>query len=335
MDENKKESIGLRIHERLMGSIKRQEKLRIMRRVTVAAILLCVFSVTFYYFHINDTFRKPDIHKGNHLTANFRAGYLSLDGQDSISLTDLTKGSVNLPIEVTEEDGMMVVHTVQDQFTKKDSIRINVQKGGFYKVILDDGSSIYLNSDSKIAYTGDFLNNRSVYVEGEAYFEVAKKEKNGVLQPFIVNTLNQEIEVLGTAFNVSTYKDQGEETTLIEGKVRLNHKGTTKSMDLKPDMKVTITKGGGMKVEKVDTELYSAWKEGFFYYDDMPLASILEDLTRYYEIDFVKSEVPNLRFTLYLKRKLPFSEIIASIEKSSNILINLENKTMKFSVKKK
>src|SRR5699024_11176367 len=155
------------------------------------------------------------------------------------------------------------------------------------------------------------------------------------LQPFTVNTLNQEIEVLGTAFNVSTYKNQGEETTLVEGKVRLNHKGTIKSIDLKPDMKVTITKRGDIKVEKVDTEIYSAWKEGFFYYDDMPLVNILEDLTRFYELDFVKSEVPDLRYTLYLKRKLPFSEIIASIEKSSNILINLENKTMKFSVKKK
>jgi len=61
----------------------------------------------------------------------------------------------------------------------------------------------------------------------------------------------------------------------------------------------------------------------------------LEDLARYYEIDFVKNEVPDLRYTLYLERKFSFSKIIALIEKSSGILINLENKTLKFSTKKK
>lgn len=335
MDENRKEKVGLRIHERLMSNIRRQQKLRLIRRVMGAAILLCAFSLTSYYFYLNHTFNGTSIHKGYHLIADFRAGYLSLDGRDSIKLTDLQKESLNLPVEVIEEDGLMVVRAVRDQFTKADSISIHVQKGGFYKIILDDGSFVYLNSDSKISYTADFLDDRKVYIEGEAYFDVSRFEKNGVLQPFIVHTQNQEIEVLGTSFNVSTYKDQVEETTLIEGKVRLNHKGTVKSMDLKPDMKATITKGGEMKVEKVDTELYSTWKEGFFYYDDVSLVNILEDLTRFYEIDFVKSEVPDLRYTLYLKRKLPFSEIIASIEKSSNILINLENKTMKFSVKKK
>ena len=335
MDENKKEKIGLRIHERLTGSIKRQQRLWLIQRVAVAAIFLCVFSGIYYSIHLNNNPSEVNIHKGNHLTADFRAGYLSLDGRDSIKLTELSNDSLSLPIEAIQEEGMMVVRTVSNQFTENDSIRINVQKGGFYKVILDDGSCVYLNSDSKIAYTGGFLDNREVYVEGEAYFEVSKVKRNGALQPFVVHTQHQKIEVLGTAFNVRTHKGAREEITLVEGKVRLNQKGASKPINLWPDMKATITKGGEMKVENVDTELYSAWKEGFFYYEDTPLKDILEDLARYYEIDFVKNEVPDLRYTLYLERKFSFSKIIALIEKSSGILINLENKTLKFSTKKK
>lgn len=335
MAENQKEKIGLRIHERLKGSIKRQQKIRLMRRVTIAAIFLCVFSGVYYYLNFSDVYGELNIHKGNHITADFRAGYLSLNGRDPVKLTELYNSSSDLPVQVAEEEGMMVVRTVPNQFTKHDSIRINVQKGGFYKVILDDGSSVYLNSDSKIVYTGDFLDNREVYIEGEAYFEVSQFEKNGRFQPFVVHTQNQKIEVLGTAFNVRTHKDLQEETTLIEGKVRLNPKGAVKTINLSPGMKATIKKGGETKVKKVDTELYSAWKEGFFYYDNTPLKEILEDLSRYYDISFVMKEVPDIRYTLYLERQLPFSKTIALLEESSDLLINLENKTLKFSKKKK
>lgn len=333
MCEDQKEKIGLRIRDRLNKSIKRQQKIRLIRRFTVAAVVLCFFSAIHYY--LSEVPDEVKMHKGNHLTADFRAGYLSLNDDDSIRFTEFHNNSSSLPVQVSQEEDMVVIRTAGNRFTKNDTIRINVQKGGFYKVILDDGSCVYLNADSKISYAGGFSDNREVYVEGEAYFEVAKFEKNGALQPFVVYTLNQKIEVLGTAFNVRTHKDLGEETVLMEGKVRLHPKGAKKAIDLLPGMKATVKTDGKTKTEKVDTDLYSAWREGFFYYDDTPLKEILEDLSRYYDIDFVDKEVPNLRYTLYLERSLPFSGIIALLEESSDILINLENKTLKFSTKKK
>lgn len=335
MDGNQKEKIGLRIRDRLNKSIKRQQKRQLIRRFTVVAVLLCFFPAIHYYRHLSDISNEVNIHKGDHLTADFRAGYLSLNGNDTIRLAEIESSSSGFPIQVFQEEGMMVVRTASNQFTRKDSIRINVQKGGFYKVILDDGSSVYLNADSKIVYTGNFSDNREVYVDGEAYFEVAKFEKNGVLQPFIVHTHNQKIEVLGTAFNVRTYKDLEEETVLMEGKVKLQAKGAAKAVYLLPNMKATVKWDGETEVKKVDTELYSAWKEGFFYYDDTTLKEILEDLCRYYDIDFVGREVPDLRYTLYLERRLPFSEIIALLEESSDVIINLENKRLKFSTNDK
>lgn len=335
MNELQKEKIGLRIHERLKNSIRRQQRAKLLRRVSIAAVLLCVFLAVPYYLYFNSGNNNLETDKGNHLTADFRAGHLHLDDGKTIKISDIKNNSSTYPIQVTESDGMMVIQTIDNKFTITDSIRINVHKGGFYKVVLEDGSSVYLNSNTKIVYTGDFLNNRSVHIEGEAYFDIAKLEKNGKLQAFTVHTKNQKIEVLGTAFNVRTYDDLKEETTLIEGKVKLHLKGTTKTINLIPEMKATVGKNGDTQLSQVDTELYTAWKEGYFYYDSTPLKDILEDLNRYYDINFIKHNVPNIRYTLYLDRKAPFSEIIAWIEKSSNIVIHFEDKSLKFTTKEK
>ncbi|MCY4778659.1 FecR domain-containing protein [Sphingobacterium sp. UT-1RO-CII-1] len=335
MNELQKEKIGLRIHTRLRKSIQRQQKTKLFHRIIKAAILLCVFSAVPYYLYFKSANNNSEIDKGKHLTADFRAGHLHLDGGKSIKISEISNNSSAYPIQVTESDGMMIIRAIDNQFTITDSIRINVHKGGFYKIILEDSSSVYLNSNTKIAYTGDFLNNRTVHIEGEAYFEIAKLEKHGKPQAFTVHTKSQKIEVLGTAFNVRTYDDLKEETTLIEGKIKLHPKGTSRTINLVPEMKATVSKNGDTQLSKVDTELYTAWKEGYFYYDSAPLKDILEDLNRYYNINFIKHNVPDIRYTLYLQRKVPFSEIIAWIEKSSNIVINFEDKSLKFTTRNK
>lgn len=328
-----KEKIGRRVRTRLMNSVQRQHNLQKFRRVSaVAAVLL--FSLGLLFFQQgSEKDLLTAVDKGKHIVADFTAGYVSYGRDDSVRVADLVEDFAGHPIRVHQEEGMMVVNPIHERLNRDDSVSLYVRKGGFYKVVLADGSRVYLNSNSKVVYKGDFMENRRVYVEGEAFFEVEKHEKNGERQPFVVETSGQRIEVLGTSFSIRSRSGLLEETVLVEGRVRLNALARRETKDLTPGTKASVGRNGNVKIEPVEIELYTAWKEGFFYYENKPLRDILADLSNYYDIRFLKTEVPDLRFTLYLDRKLPFSEVISLIEKSSNITVDLDNKKLKFSTK--
>ena len=158
--------------------------------------------------------------------------------------------------------------------------------------MLPDGSNVWLNAESSLTYPTTFfsLNKREVDLKGEAYFEVAHDSS----KPFIVHTatspegLNQDIEVLGTHFNINSYENEDlVKTTLLEGAVRIKTQGT--HIDLKPKQQSRVGKNG-LSVVTADTEEAVAWKNGYFMFDDEGLESIMRKIARWYnvEVEFKK-----------------------------------------------
>ena len=181
----------------------------------------------------------------------------------------------------------MQLNSKVDLFGTSEYEEVVVDKGERIQIMFQDGTKVYINSDSKLRYPKKFaLNTREVYLEGEAYFVVAKNKN----RPFIVNLSGPAIHVLGTSFNVSAYKDDSMiETTLVEGSVKLNVVSGGKRMTqmLKPNEKAEYQKGAGkIKVFGVNTEYDTAWKNGEIIFRNHPMDKVLKTLERHYHVVF-------------------------------------------------
>jgi len=169
-------------------------------------------------------------------------------------------------------------------------------------LILSDGSKVTLNAATTFRYPTNFTtDNRMVYLDGEAYFEVAKDEK----KPFVVKLKKQDIKVLGTSFNVEAFGDESYSiVTLLSGSVSLesyNEEGEPMSkMFLKVNQRaISDNQSGSVSLENIDTSLAEAWTEGKYKFKDEPLAAIGKRLEKYYDVHVrIETEsLKQLRFT--------------------------------------
>lgn len=157
--------------------------------------------------------------------------------------------------------------------------------GGQFKVKLSDGTLVWLNAGSALRYPTSFgTGSREVELIGEAYFEV----KHDSRRAFKVRTADQEIEVLGTAFNVSAYPRSAGETTLTQGKVRVRGQwaGRPAEVILKPAEQAYFD-DQGLRSRTVDVNVSLAWKDGLFSFRKTDLKTIAQQLERWYDIKLV------------------------------------------------
>ncbi|RKN83451.1 FecR family protein [Ulvibacterium marinum] len=161
--------------------------------------------------------------------------------------------------------------------------------GQTFKLKLSDGTMVWLNAGSKLRFPQNFLNsvkNRIVYLEGEAFFDVAKNKN----KPFIVNTQEVDVKVLGTKFNISSYEtDDYIATTLVEGSVSVYETRTPENdIQLTPSFQAKYDKfGNHFNKAKVDTNIYTAWMQNRLVIDNLKFSELLVKLERRYFVKFV------------------------------------------------
>nr|WP_281358878.1 FecR family protein [Sphingobacterium prati] len=193
-------------------------------------------------------------------------------------------------------------------------LELTTPLGGMYQITLPDGTKVWLNAASSLKYPMSFAKNeRKVILLGEAFFEVTKDNS----RPFKVLSKGQEIEVLGTAFNVNAYPENTMiKTTLITGKVKLsNDNHATLPIYLKPGQQSANTNSGNIRVANVDTAPFTAWKDGLFYFDETPLPDALQQIGRWYNVEVrYKAEVPQTHFYGRIKRSKPLREVLEVLE---------------------
>lgn len=205
---------------------------------------------------------------------------------------------------------------------------IETPRGGEYQVVLSDGSQVWLNSESSLTFPSRFsAHSREVHVQGEAYFSVVPREMQaGTRTPFIVHTNRQRLEVLGTEFNVNTYPEQSRQrTTLVEGSVRVIHQANGQRAVLEPGQQAQI--GTSMKVVQADLEKEIAWKQGDFIFKNDRLPDILQQVSRWYDITVsYPANRAGLRYSGMVSRKQPLSSIIAMLESTGTIQVNIKER---------
>lgn len=209
---------------------------------------------------------------------------------------------------------------------------MQVPKGGQYRLTLPDGSKLWINSDSKINYLED-AQERRVLLTGEAYFEVRRKEiqdptGNTKLKPFRVEVDGQEVQVLGTHFNVKAYADEGASyATLVEGSVKV--KAADKFLMLDPGQQ-SRSGNGFFGKRNVDVQTVLAWKEGNFMFQAERLAEIITQLERWYDVSFVVEDKALLDecFEAKVPRFSELKDLLHLLEKTKKIAFKYKGKTI-------
>lgn len=176
---------------------------------------------------------------------------------------------------------------------------LTTSKQGNIKIVLYDGSLVWLNAGSELRYPNTFVENqRVVYLKGEAYFDVTKDSSH----PFIVKTISSEISVLGTSFNVNA-RENSCVTTLVEGRVRMKH-GAKDSVELCAGQQALVTGVEKIRVQEVDTRYYTSWLNNMFAFRETPLREIATVLEDWYECKcrFESSALENIPYTTMVER---------------------------------
>lgn len=308
-----------------------------------AAVILCICAAAFIF---NYTPRKENT-VSKAVPADIAPGgnkaVLTLADGSKISLTDATNGTLakQSGISVTKTaDGQITYVIAADQAASDGTAStpeaamntISTPKGGQYNVVLPDGSKIWLNAASSVRYPVKFNPaERRVVLSGEAYFEVnpARSLIPGQARvPFIVETGDQEVEVLGTHFNINGYTDEPlVKTTLLEGKVRVRKNGTTGTI-LSPGQQAQASaRQSNIRVVTADIKAEMAWKHNQFFFEDEPIETIMRQISRWYDVDIVyKDDLKGKTVWGSVTRFSNISKVLNILELTGNVHFKIEGR---------
>ena len=207
-----------------------------------------------------------------------------------------------------------------------------VPAGQRVQLTLQDGTEVWLNSQTKFTYPALFTGKeRKVTVEGEAFFDVAKNPD----KPFIVSSQGVEMKVLGTKFNVHSYPGKETiQTSLLEGglKVYFPH-AESKGIILKPDEQVTI-KGNQMKISTFPHADYFLWRDGIYSFINEPLIDILKKLELYYDVKIIVKDqsIYNWEYTGKFRQRDGIDEILRMIQRIHKFKISKDEESNIFTL---
>lgn len=288
--------------------------------ITAAAVALLVVGAGLFYFSNQQVTNKNT----EHILGGKNGATLILADGRKIRLTDAANGELvnaaGISISKTA-DGQLVYEMKGNSGSGTEINTLITARGETYQVRLSDGSLVVLNSASSLTFSAALNEQglRKATLNGEAYFEIAKDKKH----PFVVKTNNQEVEVLGTHFNINSYIEEGEtKTTLLEGSVKVS--GISGSRILKPGQQADLSIKG-ISVRNVEVEDAVAWKNGYFMFNSERLESIMNRISRWYNVE-LSYEDPSLKKETFFGR-VSRSE---NIEKVLNTLEGTE--VLKFEV---
>lgn len=252
-----------------------------------AAILIACFGITYFFLNQN----KSSLENKNHLIIAQEDIRLELEnGNVKIINSDGNEKLINNAGNVVaEQSGNLINYKNKVDHNTLEYNKLIIPKGKNFQIVLSDGTKVYLNSGTTFKYPVKFIagNNRQVYLlEGEAYFDVTEDSAH----PFIVNSSKVNVRVLGTEFNISSYpEDHSINTVLVEGSVSIFDKETAynnaTAAKLKPGFKASWNKkDNNLAIDKVDTSIYTSWKNGKLIFRNTQFKNIIKKLERHYNV---------------------------------------------------
>ncbi|TDQ08478.1 FecR family protein [Pedobacter metabolipauper] len=332
-------SLGAReIVEHVKDKALRKSPTRLWAKLAIAASALITIGIAAYFFEYTPgrkneaiTVFQNDVNPGgNHAT-------LTLANGKKINLSNAKNGIL------AREDGIEITksanginYKITNTGSKSGNIEYNTietPRGGQFHIDLPDGTQVELNAATllKLPTTFAYSNVRKVEIlSGEAYFEVTKDAKH----PFIVKTKTQEIQVLGTHFNVSAYSDEPlTKTTLLEGSVRVvpvspiaGVAAKTGAQILSPGQQ-SLNGDGLITVSNVNVQNAVAWKNGYMVLSEGSLRDVMTVISRWYDVDVVYECNPDLiEIGGRIRRSAKLSRVLKLLGKTGSVHFKVEGR---------
>ncbi|WP_108866921.1 FecR family protein [Aquimarina aquimarini] len=278
---------------------------RFQKVMKYAAILVCVLLGGYYYATVNTSILKksPNVAESEFLVDDTKIKIIQADG--SVIYMDFDGKK-----EVVSTDGNLLGTKKQNQFVVQpdknkeallEYVEVVIPKGKLFQLVLSDSTKVWLNAGSSLRFPQNFVaseENRVVYLEGEAFFDVTKNKR----KPFIVKTKEVDVQVLGTRFNVSSYvEDKEVKTTLVEGGVLVkDQKNTISGVQLEPNDQAVFNKNVKiLSKKKVNTSLYTSWMDKKILLQNESFSDVLTRIERAYDVTIIchNDRLNNTRFT--------------------------------------
>ena len=329
------EEDAIRIQDSILATPQKQKKKTKRKfhfvKYAAAAILVGLFAST--YVLKDAIFNKP-VQVTTPIVKQDKKATES--GTDKATLT-LANGSqialvngTSLTTQNAKSNGTGIVYDADEE--NPDKIVYNyltIPRGGKFFIKLSDGTQVWLNSETKLKFPVAFIEGQAREVElvyGEAYFAVSPSTKHKGAH-FKVLSNKQQVDVIGTEFNIKAYKDEvNSYTTLVEGKVAVNI--GTRKLKLMPNQQLNLnTATSNPVVKNIDVYNEISWKEGVFSFEKITLKDMMKVLSRWYDVDFVfkNKAIENEIFDGVLRKTQTLDEILKSI-KNFKIIKNYEIK---------
>lgn len=319
---------------------KNQDKLRFANNknqknkfnfyLRVAASILILITLGYYLFRPLTEVEK--------ISPGTDKAYLTLADGEVIVLDDVRDGDLTSQgtTVISKSDNKLVYDACDSTLEPNYKVlynKVSTPRGGQYHLVLPDGSNVWLNASSSIKFPTVFSGyERRVEITGEVYFEVKtqpnSKTKGNI--PFFVIANDMEIKVLGTHFNVNSYKDDNTlKATLVEGSIVVSSIKNGRSMHIVPGQQAKMLENGNITINEVNISEIIAWKNGMFYYNDTGIETIMNGIARWYDVDVVyKGDVQELKFGGILSRKEDIESLLKLISLTGVVQFDIKDRTV-------
>lgn len=316
--------------EAAFGRLRRRNRRRLAVRVGMIAASVAIVLGGFWLFT-----GEPEVTPRLPLAKQViipgaRRAMLVLDDGQSVELKD------SLPVRVETKGGVIQIDSVgavsgyMEEGDAVKNVKYNklvIPRGGEYHMILPDGTAVWLNSETELHFPVQFSGDRrEVFLRGEAYFDV----KGDARKPFVVKTAAGNVNVLGTAFDVSIYDTTTLVATLERGSISFDNEEQTEVV-IRPGEQLTYTeKNGQVRVEKVNTRLYTAWKDQLFCFEEQRLDEIMTVLSRWYNLDvrFEAEELKRVELSGTLDKYSDVLPLLNLFELGTNVKFEIHGNTI-------
>lgn len=302
--------------------------------ISAAAILLICFSMGILFFKNGKSISTAPVDYAELIQPGGNKAILTLSNGSKIVLDDKSNTDIAEQNGIRikkKENGLLEYVQLSSPITDNQYSTIfntiETPKGGQYRIVLNDGTVVWLNAASYLRYPLQFTGaERRVELVGEGYFEVA----HNTAKPFIVVTNKQEVQVLGTHFNINAYSDEDEiKTTLLEGSVKVIIKKGEKRTGqkyLKPGQQ-SVLMDNDWTVKEIDASTQVDWKNGRFIFKDEELKTVMRKLARWYDIDVDYAEtLGQLRFSGKISRSKTLKDVLRILTRTNDVTFKVKGR---------
>ena len=314
---------------------KRKRRLRYGKYAATIGIALLTTLGVYYVTTAENSEIASEVQQGSVVENPIQVGtdkaVLTLDDGAQIALG---KGNTYTTEKASSDGEQLVYKNNQETASKIISQNIlTTPRGGQFYIVLADGTKVWCNSETQLKYPVSFTTNQTREVElmhGEAYFEVSpSSDHNGM--GFIVLTEKQQIQVLGTAFNIKAYiGEKNIATTLVEGKISVKADGKTEN--LKPGHQSNLNRiTNDISIFKVDVYDEVSWKNGLFSFKRKPLKDIMKVLSRWYDVEviFNNKEKEKIAYNGIFRKTQRLDQILTILRNTNEIDFEIDGKTIR------